>query len=187
MKIEPLSILGREIIGARCRLVPLATTHTSHVVEWRNDPSIARWFNVVARFEPVSHERWLASARASGRDFNFVIEGVDGRPAGTVALYDIDWACRSAEFGRLLIGDPTARRTGLAREATALLLAAAARAGIELIRLEVKADNAAATALYASLGFQLVSGSGQNSGLLHMTYRTSDESEEHSTFYPNVP
>ncbi|MDN3573823.1 GNAT family N-acetyltransferase [Methylobacterium longum] len=168
MRYEPHPILTQKMVGTSCCLVPLSKTHTPSIIAWRNDPSIAKWFNIISRFEPISHERWLAAAQASGRDFNFVIEDLKERPIGTIALYDIQWENRSAEFGRLLIGDPAARRSGQAREATKLLLAAAASANIDHVHLEVKAVNIAAITLYVSLGFKPIQSSDPDSGLLKM-------------------
>ena len=50
---------------------------------------------------------------------------------------------------------PDARRQGLARLLLGLALRAGARAGARVALLEVRAGNAAALALYASLGFRL--------------------------------
>ena len=169
-------LLDHRIIGAYCNLISLKSIHTQYIIKWRNDPNIAKWFNSAASFDQVSHERWLADAQASRRDFNFVIERVENCPAGMVALYNIDWEGRSAEFGRLLIGDPAARRAGLAREAAVLLLGAAAKAGIEQVHLEVKEDNTAAITLYSSLGFRHLVPSARRSGLIEMSLRIGNES-----------
>jgi ribosomal-protein-alanine N-acetyltransferase len=48
---------------------------------------------------------------------------------------------------------PDCRRTGLARRLVLLALSRAARAGARRAHLEVRAGNAAARALYASIGF----------------------------------
>ena len=50
--------------------------------------------------------------------------------------------------------EPAARRLGLARLLVRLAMARAARAGARSARLEVRASNAAARALYAALGFR---------------------------------
>jgi ribosomal-protein-alanine N-acetyltransferase len=65
--------------------------------------------------------------------------------------------CRVAagEMEVLTIGvDPAARRAGLGKALVAAALGAARQAGAEAAFLEVAADNAAAVALYAGLGFR---------------------------------
>ena len=61
----------------------------------------------------------------------FVIEETETlkRPVGQVALYNIDWAAGTGEFGRLMIGDADAQGRGLARLATARLVDEALRRG----------------------------------------------------------
>jgi RimJ/RimL family protein N-acetyltransferase len=83
------------------------------------------------------------------------------RPVGQIALYDIDWAAKRAQFGRLMIGDEAARRRGLARVATALLVDdALTRWGLQEIYLRCVADNDRALAVYAACGFQETARSG---------------------------
>jgi RimJ/RimL family protein N-acetyltransferase len=150
-----LNVLRRGIDGPRCRLVPLDESHTAHVVAWRNDPGIARWFVTQARFSVEGHREWLEARRNSASDFNWFIESSGGEPLGTVAIYAVDPAARSAEFGRLLIGDPKQRRLGFARDATDLAIALAGKAGLLSLTLEVKSDNVAAIRLYEQTGFSV--------------------------------
>ena len=75
---------------------------------------------------------------------------------GQISLYRVDWSCRRAEFGRLLIGEADATGRGLASEAMTLLIGHAVSTwGLREIELEVFADNAAAIALYAAQGFEV--------------------------------
>jgi RimJ/RimL family protein N-acetyltransferase len=70
-----------------------------------------------------------------------------------VSLYNVDWLLGSAEFGRIVIGEPAARGKGYGLRATRLVLGIAGDAGLRTIHLEVKSDNAAAIRLYEKTGF----------------------------------
>ena len=162
-----VAILRQGINGPRCRLVPLNESHTEHVVAWRNDPDNARWFATQARFSVAGHRKWLEARQDSRTDFNWLIESSGGEPLGTVAIYAVDAVSRSAEFGRLVIGDPQHRGLGFAREATTLAIALARKAGLLSLKLEVKPDNIAAIRLYEQMGFHAESEQG---ALLVMRY-----------------
>ena len=89
------------------------------------------------------------ATRQRDDDFVFIIEEVihadadaQSRPIGQAALYNIDWASGSAEYGRLMIGEPDAAGRGLAREATdALVALALEQLGLREIHLEVIPSN----------------------------------------------
>jgi RimJ/RimL family protein N-acetyltransferase len=123
---------------------------------WRNKEIIRRWF---VHSDPISshhHEDWYRGYTQRDGDFVFIIEETEvfRRPIGQVSLYHIDPVERSAEFGRLLIGEMEARGQGLARQATLLLLAHAFDVwALAKIRLEVFANNLPALAIYRACGF----------------------------------
>jgi len=73
---------------------------------------------------------------------------------GMVGLYDIDFTKGTAEFGRLLIGEPSARGRGLGLAVTSLLCEFGFKQlKLEEIKLEVLAENVIANAIYTKVGF----------------------------------
>ena len=71
-----------------------------------------------------------------------------------MALYRIDWDRRVAEFGRLLVGEPSARGKGLGLEATRTVLELGFGTwGLDRIHLEVIAHNGRAISIYQRCGF----------------------------------
>jgi RimJ/RimL family protein N-acetyltransferase len=131
--------------------------HTDLVVRWRNDRQNSRWFLDQTPFTTAGHTIWLARRTGSDIDFNWVIEEIEGGPVGAIGLYDVDWATRGAEIGRLVLGEPAARGKGYALEAVRLVTEAAQHSGLETLFLEVKSDNDPAIRLYARAGFHKVS------------------------------
>jgi RimJ/RimL family protein N-acetyltransferase len=73
-----------------------------------------------------------------------------------VAIYHVDWINGTAEFGRLMIGEPDATGRGLAREATAAATALAlGPLGLQEIYLEVVPSNLRAIKVYEACGFEV--------------------------------
>jgi RimJ/RimL family protein N-acetyltransferase len=132
----------------------MAPEHTDHVVRWRNHPSNAQWFKSKAQITAEGHLRWLEKTRNDDSDFNWVIQAPTGELVGAIGLYNVDWEAGGAEYGRVIIGDADHRGKGYGREASKLVVAAAAAAGLKRVWLEVYPDNRAAMSLYESLGFQ---------------------------------
>jgi RimJ/RimL family protein N-acetyltransferase len=143
----------RSLPLAAGRLVPLDFAYSHEIVRWRNDPTNAVWFTTSHTFTVEGHEAWLDKARASGTDFNWVIEDGEERPIGTIGLYNLDRPAGRVEIGRILIGDRGARRGGYARAAIAALLDLCRDVGIGEVYLYVLSNNRSAIQLYESLDF----------------------------------
>lgn len=147
------------IEGPRTRLRLLEEADLPMTLAWRNQDEVRRWFLHSDVITPAEHRAWYQRYTERDDDFVFVIEEtVDLRkPVGQVALYRIDWRWHRAEYGRLLIGEPEARRRGLAGEATRLILDYAF-GSLELAEIElvVYGDNRPALAIYRACGFREV-------------------------------
>lgn len=123
---------------------------------WRNQDHVRKWFFHSEIITADQHRRWFEQYRDRDDDFVFVIEEVETlkRAVGQASLYNIAWAARRGEFGRLLIGDPQAAGLGLARMATELLVREAISGlGLLDVHLEVRSDNLPAIAVYRACGF----------------------------------
>ncbi len=144
-------------------------------LSWRNQDEVRKWFLSSDRITPEKHAAWFEAYLERNNDFVFIIELVadsafsEARPVGQVALYNIDWQTGTAEYGRLMIGDSTARGRGVARSATEALLAYGAKMwGLREYHLDVLADNRAAIALYERTGFVHVSKVDMPASVIHM-------------------
>jgi RimJ/RimL family protein N-acetyltransferase len=149
------------IDGIRVRLRLLEEADLPLTLAWRNQDHIRKWFLHSELISPEQHQAWFDQYRQRDDDFVFVIEEPrEGlrRALGQVAIYNVDWATRRAEFGRLMIGEESAQGRGLAKEATQLLVGEALTGwGLTEVFLEVKEDNNRAIALYRSCGFSIQS------------------------------
>jgi len=145
----------RMIVGPRIQLRALERSDLPTLVGWRNDPEIYRWF---FEHEPLSlarQETWFERLLQKQDEWLWLAETPGERDVvGMIGLSRIDWRNRRAEMGRLIVS-PRHRRHGYAREMSELALAYAfEHLNLHRVTLEVFADNAAAIALYARLGFQ---------------------------------
>lgn len=123
---------------------------------WRNQDNIRIWFFNSEVLTRESHLRWYKKYCTLDNDFVFIIE-FDHEPVGQVALYNIDWKSKDAEYGRLMIGESWARGKKISNIATNLLLHIGfVDLGLEKIHLEVKKTNITAKKIYSSCGFILV-------------------------------
>lgn len=144
------------ILGQRVRLRLLEETDLPMTLAWRNQEHIRKWFVHADIISWEQHKEWCAQYFQRDNDFIFIIEEMRDlhKPVGQIALYNIEWDRKQAEYGRLLIGEPEAVGKGLAKEATRVLLAYAfTQLGLEKIVLEVMKGNTVASAIYLSMGF----------------------------------
>ncbi len=157
------------LVSGRVRLRLLEEADLPMTLAWRNQDHIRKWFLHAEQVSAAQHRAWFSRYLASDDDLVFIIEDIqrDDCPVGQVAIYHIDLATKSAEFGRLMIGDQAAGGRGLAGSATRLLVETAMTEwGLETVTLDVKTDNAAALAIYRACGFRPES---QDGSVVRMT------------------
>ncbi len=134
---------------------PLERQDLELVAKWRqSSAAIEAFFSA----DPVSLSTqglWYEAYLRDQNDMMFVIILDDGTPVGTIALVNIDHRNQKAEYARLLIGDPTFKRKGVAESASRELLAFGFKQlHLTKIYLEVFETNHAAVSLYKKLGFE---------------------------------
>jgi diamine N-acetyltransferase len=124
---------------------------------WRNQDEIRRWFFHSDPIPFENHVAWFQKYKERDDDFVFIItDAHDKRTIGQIALYNINWQKRRAEYGRLMIGCPEAKGKGFAKKATQSLIEFAFNSlGLEEIYLEVLTENQAARKVYEQCGFEI--------------------------------
>lgn len=143
------------IIGSKVRLHLIQPDDIERLRRWRNENRFA--FFDSSYISAERQKKWFKSYQKKKDDLMFVIETLDGRPIGTVALYKIDLSNKQAEFGRMLIGDVKSRRKGLAQDAAKNLIRFAfSTLSLQQLKIEVKKNNQPVIRFYERLGFQKV-------------------------------
>ena len=145
------------IVGETCRLRPLQRSDLMRSIEWRNDPAtrnavLGYRFPVTEKMEEGWYDRILADQ--GGKRASFAVEDLsDNVHVGFAHLSDIDWPCRSAQFG-IVIGDKRRQRRGIGGEATELVLAYGFDT-LNLCRIELRVvdGNSHARHIYRKMGF----------------------------------
>lgn len=138
-------------------LEPLAREHLGLTWAWRNRDDIRCWFHHSAFVPWRDHLAWYERYLAAADDCIYIIAdpALDLSPVGQVALYRLDRAAGTAEYGRCMVGDPRARGRGMLEAASRLLMPFSRdRLGIRRWTLTVKPDNAEAIHIYDKLGFR---------------------------------
>ena len=146
------------IVGNRVRLRLLTESDLPVTRSWRNQDHIRKWFLTSKEINSEEHHAWFLNYKDRDDDFVFIIEEAETcRAIGQISLYNIDWRCRQAEYGRLMIGETDVVGKGFAHEASVLLVDYAFKQfGLNEIILEVFASNTHAIAIYNKCGFKVV-------------------------------
>lgn len=146
------------IFGRKVVLRDIYDSDIEAMTVWRNDPDVNKYFFT---HEPISVEKqkqWISSLREKTDEKLFIIAPLEDpkRPIGTVGLVHIDRKNGRAEWGRFLIGDPSARGKGYGSEALYLSLRHAFDTlDLQRLYLEVYSWNADARSLYEKFGFRI--------------------------------
>ncbi len=145
-------------------------------LRWRNDDTIRPWFFSSDLISAPVHEQWWQGYRERDDDFVFIIEDttLENQPVGQASVYRVDWDRKCAEFGRLMLGEPTARGRGLARDAVNVLTAFAFDGlGLTELSLQLKQANTVAASVYESCGYSVTDCS---DGIVTMTLLRPNDS-----------
>jgi RimJ/RimL family protein N-acetyltransferase len=147
---------NRYLCGRHIDLRPVENPDLNLIADWRNAPSIWRFFFNPLPIVRSQQKAWLTALRGDRSRLLLMIADRATRTAvGTIGMDHIDLRNQSAEIGNLLIGNPRYRRRGIAKEAAALLLDFAfSKLNLRRIYLHVFADNEPAIRLYRALGFR---------------------------------
>jgi len=84
----------------------------------------------------------------------FIVETKDGTPVGTIALYDVSIADRTARLGRVLLLEEYRGHSYMDEAVKILTGYAFSTMRLHKIRVEVFLDNTPAIAIYASAGYK---------------------------------
>ncbi|MBP9853336.1 MAG: GNAT family N-acetyltransferase [Candidatus Omnitrophica bacterium] len=96
-------MIFKEVIqGKNIRLRSAEEKDAAFIVELRLNPRI-RGF--IGKTDPSveKQEQWIEEKRALSNDYHMIIESLDGTSQGTIAVYDIDFVHKRAEWGRWVI------------------------------------------------------------------------------------
>jgi RimJ/RimL family protein N-acetyltransferase len=175
------------IIGKTATLLAFDQTWLGLVQKWVNRPDVRSGTGTEGPVSDFEHRKWYERILSDRSQRVFLIgqgQGEGAVPVGLIGLKNVNQRYRSAEYW-IYLGEPDARRKGLAEEATILILRFAFMGlGLNRIYLRVMQCNAPAVRLYEKVGFILegvaredflLNGRFENSALYSMLSREFEE------------
>jgi len=135
---------------------PVEESNIEVMRKWRNLDSIRKSFIYQGIISSTQQEEWYNDYLNKVDDIMFMIQH-KGTDVGTVALYNIDTNKKRAEFGRLVVGEKTARGLKIGTKAVKEICKfAVEELGLSTIILEVFEDNQYARKAYEEVGFCVI-------------------------------
>ncbi len=107
--------------GRKVRLRVIEERDLERIVKWRNHPNNRRFFFSPFLLSAGGQKAWFEQLLADRNRMVFMIDTIDGKPVGMIAIENIDWRNQSAEGGQFVF-DPAERRYGYAEEAIRLVI-----------------------------------------------------------------
>lgn len=135
----------------------LSETELAEVLSWRNDDRVRPWMDNTTQIELEDHLRFVEHL-ASREDATYVRVDESSTPVGVVTFVAIDRDAGSAEFGLYRAAGSPVREAG--DKLMSVVEQAAARNGLSILTLHVRADNRKALSLYRKWGYTCVSHDG---------------------------
>lgn len=125
------------------------------IIAWRNDPVLGK-FMTRERLTLAQQEEFFRNYQTRANDYYFIAEFKRSRkPAGTIALANVDLAVRHGEVARLIV-DPGARLF-LVEIFDLLFAFAFAQLGLSMVVAKVQNRNVASKSFHIRLGFEIES------------------------------
>jgi UDP-4-amino-4,6-dideoxy-N-acetyl-beta-L-altrosamine N-acetyltransferase len=132
------------------RLRPLAAEDRDNVRAWRNQPHVSAMMYTDHEISAEEHARWFGATLVDPAKRYFIIEA-DGEGAGLAGFTEMDGQSASWAF---YLASAETRGKGLGAETEFLMLSYAFETlGLETLRCEVLARNAAVIAMHEGFGF----------------------------------
>lgn len=119
----------------------------------RNDPTVRMQLLTIMNVTDRDMEEWWARYEKSDNDYDFIIEE-NATPVGRVAIYNIRWKEREAEFGRCMVLPEHRGNHVMLRAGRCIIDCAFYALALWRLWLKVKTENVAAIKTYEQLGFK---------------------------------
>lgn len=121
---------------------------------WRSNPEVYEYFYEYLPISARQQKNWYERQLADSSEINLVVSKSDRSPIGTVSIYNIDRRNRKAEWGRLVIGDVSARTGGVGAEVEVLVLEYCfEHLNLHKLYCEVLSSNVKVVSLHKKFGF----------------------------------
>ncbi len=137
---------------------PLKFSDLELTLIWRNKDRIRNNFFNSKHLVIGEHLNWFKNYLKKEDDYIFIMVDKETKiPFGQLSIYNIDWKNKTAEFGRLMIGEDKFLGKGLSEEATKELIKFVFKdLKLNTLYLDVIKENEIALRVYEKCGFKIV-------------------------------
>ena len=135
----------------KIRLRRMNVDDVPFTVRLRNGADTQHWFFATEELTVEDSRKWFLS-RDPETDWDFIAE-CDGEPVGYIAIYDIDWKEKRAEFGGWVLA-PELRSTGAAGQMGRQMIRIAKESGLRLLYSDGRLDNVRSMRACEKVGFR---------------------------------
>ena len=109
--------------GEDVLLCSISKEHIEKLRKWRNKEEIRKNFLNTDIISAEQQNQWFSSYIKKDNDIMFIIKDKKNQEeVGAIALYNIDSEKKQAEYGRLMIGEESAKGKGIALKSIKLML-----------------------------------------------------------------
>lgn len=147
----------KKLIGEKCWLAPVDRGDAPLYTEWINDLEVAIYLTLSSQQVTLAKEEEFLAGMSQRGEYIFGIVARDGEKLiGNCGLLNIDWVCRTCEFG-IFIGDKDYWSKGYGEEAATLILDYGFNIlNLNSVFLRVMGYNDRAVRCYEKCGFKLI-------------------------------
>lgn len=140
-------------------LRPLTEADIEQVRVWRNSEHTRKWFIDDVFITEDQQKKWYERYLKDDQEIIFLIEEKEEifKPIGMVALYNMDFVKNEVEFGKIFIGEESARGKGYGSLVVKMVIDFAFNHyQFSIINLEVLKNNIRGIHTYEKLGFKII-------------------------------
>lgn len=95
-------ILKNNIVGKHILLRTALEKDAEFILKLRLDPELNKFLHKTDS-SVIKQRTWIAEKKNAADDYHMIIQSLDGKRLGVVALYDIDWKKKTFDWGRWVI------------------------------------------------------------------------------------
>lgn len=143
-------ILKNNIVGKHILLRTALGKDAEFILKLRLDPELNKFLHKTDS-SVMKQRAWIAEKKKTADDYHMIIQSLDGKRLGIVALYDINWKSKAFDWGRWVISKSAPLCT--AGESMALVYHFAFNVlRLELALISVYKDNKKVVAFHKGYG-----------------------------------
>lgn len=167
---------------------PLEKKDIERLREWRNDPSQTKFLRNVGYITAEMQLKWYENYLCDNTQVIFAIEETKdlNRIVGSLAVYDINSDKKTAEIGKIQIGDTEAHGKGIGRVSLVMAMKVAIKK-MNIIKIvgEVSPDNIQAYTNDMKVGFKIVGRHTNDMGIVEDEIELTESDLEKANAYYN--